>query len=228
MSQRVLRPRKVVAHDTVDLEFTQHKPAMRTRRAISTIERGPTNNVRFAAAVNTDNWSPGNFRNVPLAKSNGSISSTVPGKSVPKTNARSVPMVKDVETLNTLVATNALLAGQLVEKNKLYQELEQKHIQTLEQSYIDVVEKSELQSKLNEQRIQIEELEKKILEYRDAAFCSDLIRLSEPRKINSKVCGQIHYSSIKYSCLLHISDASVNATAELEQPDGEDNLESKL
>lgn len=228
MSERILRPRKIVANDTVDLEFTQLKPAMRIRRAISTIERGPANNVRFAAALNTENWLPGKIRNGSSAKSNGSISSTAPGKSDPKTIARSVPMVKDGETLNTLVATNALLAGQLVEKNKLYQELEQKHIRALEQSYIEVVGKSAMQSKMNEQRIQIEELEKKILEYRDAAFCSDLIRLSDSRKINSKLCGRIHYSSMKYSCLLHISDDSVNATAELVQPDGEDNLDSML
>lgn len=190
-SGRVLRSRKMVAKDSPIVE----KPAKRMRRAISTIERGTASKVQFAAMVNNQYPTKGEIRSILSIKKEAGIRSSISTSNVPMASVRDVPSAsvqdvpsatvqdvpsaKDGETLNTLVATNALLAGQLVESNKSFQQLEQKYIRVLEKSY---VESFELRTKMGEQKISIQRLEMKIAEYENAKFCDDLIQLDENRK----------------------------------------------
>lgn len=180
-SVRVLRPRKVVVNDMQ----IEENPAKRSRRAISTIERGPASKVCFAAEVNVRNWKTNKIPSAPSV--NSGSSSSVLSINAPMANVRSAPVVENREILNTLVATNALLAGQLVEKNNSFQELEQKYIRALEQSFRERLGKFKLQTKMDEQLKQIEGLEKKIEEYQNAAFCDDLIQLDGARKRNMDI-----------------------------------------
>lgn len=163
------------------------KPAKHARRAISTVKRGPASKVRLRALDNVENLTKGEIGIISHGDSSGTASSNdVPLPIAAATNnIQSVPATKNSETLNTLAATNALLTDQLIENNKSFQQLEQKYIRALEQFYVEGLKKLELQTKMDKQRCKIEELEMKIAEIENAAFCDDLIQLNGTREIPS-------------------------------------------
>lgn len=180
LSSRRLRSNKWVTNVKI-----VKKPPVQARSAIATVERGPERKNRSVAVANVEKSSTSKIG----SNIHGDSSLEAFGNDVPDVaatnNIQSIPQIKDSETLNTLVATNAMLADQLIENNKSFQQLEQKYIRALEQFYVERLRKLELQTKLDEQRCRIEKLEMKIVEIEDAAFCDDLIRLDDTRKKSS-------------------------------------------
>lgn len=169
-SGRTLRPRKVK-----DVNETVAKPAKRSRRAISTIERGPASRSGLPATVNVQDWSKIESRSAPSVNDDG-IRSKIAAKSVPSFSA------EGGKILNTLVATNARLTGQLVGKDNLIEELQQKYIRALEKLYAERTEKLQLRTKADEHQKKIEKLEMEMKQQQEAAFCDDLIQLDETCK----------------------------------------------
>lgn len=178
---RRLRSSELVAKDMQVVE----KPAKRARSAISTIERGPAGKFRCDPEVNAGNMTKGEIG----ATCHGGSSLSAATNSVPNvaaiTSVQSIPADKNSETLDTLVATNALLAEQLNVTNESFQQLEQKYIRALEQLYVERLGGLELKTKMDEQRCIIEKLEMKIVQHENTAFCDDLIQLDGTRKKSS-------------------------------------------
>lgn len=148
MNDRVLRPRKNVEQENV-------RPAKRTRRAFTTIERMPeTCNEKLAKSVDMftrtgdclaativkltsqKNRKYGEQENIRPAKRTGRAFTTI--ERMPETSHEKVDKSVDMSTQtgNCLAATNAKLTSQLIASNEQLEQKNQKYIVMLEKFFL--------------------------------------------------------------------------------------------
>lgn len=102
----------------------------------------------------------------------------------------------DFDKVRALVETNSLLTHELVEKTRLIESKDQKHINLFKSFYKEKLAYEKLKEQLKEKELEIGTLKKKIQELNEKNFCNDLIQFEGNERKNTPLTTMRNLSEI--------------------------------